>query len=48
MRGMDALGALVDEAELAEQADKARVLELGHQLAFESVDRARKAISFAN
>lgn len=46
MRGEDALGALVDEAELAEQTDEARVLEFGHQLALKSVDGASKAISF--
>ena len=37
-RGGDVLGALVDEAELAEQTDEASVLELAHKLAFQAVD----------
>ncbi len=36
----NSLGTLVDEAELAEQADETAVLELAHELVFETVDTA--------
>lgn len=36
----NSLGTLVDETELAEEADKTAVLELAHQLVFETINTA--------
>lgn len=38
--GRNSLGTLVDETELAEEADETAVLEFAHELVFETVDTA--------
>ena len=46
---MDILRSLIDEAELAQEADKACILELSHEFTFQPVDSAAEnTVSITN
>ena len=49
IRGLDSLRSLIDEAELAQEADKACILELSHEFTFQPVDSAAEnTVSITN